>query len=99
MSYAAPFRSIQPEPSSSSVTLGDLEPLGLLSLVRMVRAAINLQLLEHLPAEFILRQHSPHRFLDHRLRLFGPNETRFALLQAEKPEAMIEEAVWGMLPK
>src|SRR5437762_7030543 len=47
----------------------------------MVRAAIYLQLLEHFPAELVLRQHSPHRFLDHPLGLFGTHETRRALLE------------------
>src|SRR5205823_14458078 len=47
----------------------DVDPLGLLRLMRVIRATVNLQLLEHLAAELALRQHSPHRFLDHGLWL------------------------------
>ena len=48
----------------------------------MICAAINLQFLQHRPSEFVLRQHAPHRFFDHRLGLFGTHEARRALLEA-----------------
>src|SRR4051794_9617270 len=47
--------------------LGDLLDLvrsGLLGLVRVVGTRVDLQLLEDLAAELVLRQHSPHGLLD-----------------------------------
>src|SRR5262245_38701550 len=50
--------------------------------MRVVRTAIDLQLLPHLAADLVLRQHPPHRLLDHRLRLLRAHETRRLRLQA-----------------
>src|SRR5919107_5170400 len=44
--------------------LGDLEGLRLLGLVRVLRAGVHLQLLDHLPAQPVLREHAPDRLLD-----------------------------------
>src|SRR6476619_3347087 len=49
--------------------LGDLERLGLLRLVRVLRTGVHLQLLEHLAAETVLREHPPHGRLDRAARV------------------------------
>src|SRR5512144_2635484 len=49
--------------------LRDLERLGLLGLVRVLRAGVHLQLLEHLAAETVLREHPPHGLLDRAARV------------------------------
>src|SRR5690242_15418111 len=41
--------------------LGDLERLGLLRLVRVLGAGVDLELAHELPAQAVLRQHAPHR--------------------------------------
>ena len=47
---------------------GDVELLGLLRRVRMVRALVDAQIAELLAAERPVRQHALHRLLDHALR-------------------------------
>src|SRR3954454_18753259 len=44
--------------------LRDLERLGLLGRVRVLRAGVHLELLEHLAAEAVLREHPPDGVLD-----------------------------------
>src|SRR4051812_20839085 len=44
--------------------LGDLERLGLLGLVRVLRSGVHLELAQHLTAEPVLREHPPHGLLD-----------------------------------
>src|SRR4051812_50164153 len=42
----------------------DLERSGLLGLVRVVGPRVDLQLLQDLPAQLVLREHAPHGLLD-----------------------------------
>src|SRR4051812_26960967 len=44
--------------------LGDLERLGLLGLVRVLRSGVHLELAQHLTAEPVLREHPPPDLLD-----------------------------------
>src|SRR4051812_20127716 len=44
--------------------LRDLERLGLLGRVRVLRAGVHLELLQHLAAEAVLREHPPDGVLD-----------------------------------
>src|SRR6185503_6171323 len=89
MSSVYPYRSIQPKPRNPPELLAEGHLLRTLGLVRMIRAAINLQLLQHLVAEFVLRQHAPDRSFDHRLRLFSTDEARGALLEAARIEGVM----------
>ena len=50
---------------------GDVEGLGHLGRVGVVRAGVDLQLGEHLAAEAVLREHPPHGAADGLLRLLG----------------------------
>src|SRR5271166_1958849 len=51
--------------------LSDLERDGLLRLVRVLGTRVDLELAQHLPAQGVLRQHSPYRLGDGLGRIGG----------------------------
>src|SRR5688572_26552165 len=57
----------RPVAEGSRTASGKGQDLRLLRGVRMLRAAVDLELREHLPAEVVLRQHAAHRGLEHAL--------------------------------
>src|ERR1700754_1086112 len=62
--------------------LGDGVRLRLLCLVRVVRARVDLQLLQQLPAEAVLGEHAPDRSLN---RLTGVLVQEFAIRNRAEP--------------
>src|SRR5687768_5245786 len=50
----------------------------------MLRSAVHLELLQHLASETALRQHSPHRFLNHGLGFLGTDESSCPRLQSTR---------------
>src|SRR3954470_8286125 len=73
----------------SSPYSNDIELLGLLCFVGVTRTAVDLQLLDHLPAELVLRQHAEDGALNHRLRLVGTDESGRLLAEAARIERVV----------
>src|SRR5687768_3785613 len=92
----APSSAVDVVRAHGSSSLLQLDGRGPLSLVRMIRAAIDLQLLEHRPAEAVLRQHALHSALDHELGLALQEGAEGLLAQ---PTRIIRVAEVALLPQ
>src|SRR5690348_10561800 len=77
----------------------NLERLGLLRLVRVLTAGEHVQLLEHAPAERVLRQHALDRELDGALRVLGEQFLeRDRLDAADVPGVVVVDLVGELAP-